>query len=86
MRGGLEMGIKQDLKEVISFFVFFIPVISIIILIATAIVYCVNTYDCNSYGEVTERETKIVNISCYVKHNDQWYSKDEYKHVRLDNE
>ena len=74
----------MGIRDYFSFLCVYIPVVCIIVFIATAITYCVNIYDCNSYSEVTGRETKAVNLGCYVKHNYQWYSKDEYKHVRLD--
>ena len=34
---------------------------------------------CNTYQEVTGRDTKYLNGTCYVKDNGEWFSWPEYK-------
>jgi hypothetical protein len=38
-----------------------------------------NTYECKQYQEVTGRETKMVDLNCYIKHNGEWYKSNEFK-------
>ena len=58
--------------------------LAIVFSVFVCLYFSLNEDSYNSCTEVTGRETKAVTLNCYVKHNDQWYSKDEYKHVRLD--
>lgn len=38
-----------------------------------------NTRDCAQYQAVTGRETKVVDLTCFVKYNGEWYKQNELK-------
>ena len=38
-----------------------------------------NTYECNQYQEMTGRETKMANLTCYVKYDKEWYKMGELR-------
>jgi hypothetical protein len=40
--------------------------------------YC-NTYECEQYEAVTGRETKMVDMNCYIKYDGEWYRANEFK-------
>ena len=41
-----------------------------------------NTYECKQYQEVTGRETKMVDLNCYVQYDGEWYKANEVKVIR----
>lgn len=38
----------------------------------------VTRVDCDDYSAVTGRDTKFVGGSCYVRHEDNWFTRKEY--------
>ena len=72
-----------DIKEWLYWHMDLVVIVFFVVLIAYLALFFPENM-CNSYGEATGRETKVVMMGCYVKHKDQWYSRGEYKHVRLD--
>jgi hypothetical protein len=41
-----------------------------------------NTYECQQYQAVTGRETKMVDLNCYVQYDGEWYKANEVKVIR----
>ena len=58
------------------FMVLGIVICAIVIVIGST--FAIETVMCGKYSDVTGRETKM-NFGCYVKDNDIWYSKEEFK-------
>lgn len=73
----------MDVEEAIDFLRFFIPILLLVVIFLLSCAYIGNEIGCASYSEVTGREAKTDVLSCYVKHNDSWYYKEEYKFIAL---
>jgi len=41
-----------------------------------------NTYECQQYEAVTGRETKMVDLNCYIHYDGEWYRANEVKIIR----
>ena len=38
-----------------------------------------NTYECNQYQAVTGRQTKMVDMNCYINYDGEWYKAGEVR-------
>lgn len=52
-------------------------------IIVFSLIYCLRSEGCESYSDITGRETIYSFSGCYVKHDGEWYSKEEYKFIAL---
>jgi hypothetical protein len=64
-KGSIEM---KELFVVVGIFVGFM-----------AFVFGLVSLSCSDYASQTDKETKSSYGSCYIKHNNEWYSWEEYK-------
>ena len=48
------------------------------------VAYFIISGDCDRYAETTGRDTKMSGATCFVNKGDEWYSRDEFKHVVID--
>jgi len=71
------------MRDFLDFLGFMIVVVSLPVIVCGAILLCGNyhtAYQCKSYQEITQKETKYANFdSCYIKTTAGWQRWDEYK-------
>lgn len=54
----------------------------IITLVMLAAMYCIESYKCESYSEITGLETKFVFVDgCYVKTDKGWFLKEQIRDI-----
>lgn len=66
----------SDLEDYLGGLVF---VFGILAFIVTIIAFLM-AWECSSYQEMTNKQTKLSGGSCYVKDGNEWYRWDEYKY------
>lgn len=54
-------------------------IVALLFACAVGLIHVEIANDCETYSTITGRETKMGNMMCYIKHNDQWFSRDEFK-------
>ena len=70
---------RDEFVDIILVFIFAIAGLMVII---APIVWLANWYDsaqCDTYSQVTGRDTKYRTGMCYIKDGDTWYAWQEYK-------
>ena len=65
---------------IVEFMIPFLLLMSLVVIGA----YFAVSMDCNRYADATGRATKMSGATCYINKGDEWYSRDEFKHVVID--
>ena len=67
----------EILIDILKTLLYSFVTITLILLVVTPPVYLLKTYECNTYEQTTNVETKMSGFKCYYKTNGAWLTENE---------